>query len=129
MNYRQIKLANSKIVTIEDFKMQFVYDGMLLGRPNKEVNEKIISNFIKSFNSNKVFMIMDDAYVTKDRLKPILFSAQLVSGPVNDKEGIYDGSYLNIAWFGDDFKNNTIDKMIMNLKNFDYEKEAQNYEF
>ena len=129
MNYRQIKLANGKIVTIEEFKMQFVYDGMLLGQPNKELNGKIISNFIKSFNSNKVFMIMDDAYVNEDRLKPILFSAQLVAAPVNDKEGIYDGSYLNIAWFGNDFKSNTIDKMIMNLKNFDYEKEAQNYEF
>ena len=129
MNYRQIKLANGKIVTIEEFKMQFVYDGMLLGQPNKEVNGKIISNFINSFNSNKIYMIMDDAYVTEDRLKPILFSAQLVSAPVNDKERIYDGSYLNIAWFGDDFKSNSIDKMIMNLNNFDYEKEAQNYEF
>ena len=72
---------------------------------------------------------MDDAYVTEDRLKPILFSAQLVAAPVNDKEGIYDGSYLNIAWFGDDFKSNSIDEMIMNLKNFDYDKEAENYEF
>ena len=45
MNYRQIKLANGKIVMIEDFRMQFVYDGLLLGQPNKEVNEKIISNF------------------------------------------------------------------------------------
>ncbi len=129
MNYRQIKLANGKIVTIEEFKMQFVYDGMLLGQPNKEVTDKIISNFIKSFNSNKVFMIMDDAYITKDRLKPILFSALLVAAPVNDKEGIYDGSYLNIAWFGNDFKNNTIEKMIMNLKNFDYDNKAGNYEF
>ena len=129
MNYRQIKLANGKIVTLEDFKMQFFYDGMLLGRPNKEVNDKIITNFIKSFNSNTVFMIMDDAYVTEDRLKPILFSAQLVAGPINDKDGIYDGSYLNIAWFGNDFKSNTIDEMIMNLKNFDYDKEAENYEF
>ena len=129
MNYRQIKLANGKIVTIEDFRMQFVYDGMLLGQPNKEVNEKIISNFIKSFNSNKVFIIMDDAYVTEDRLKPILFSAQLVSGPVNDKKGIFDGSYLNIVWFGDDFKSNTIDKMIMDLKSFDWDAEAQNYAF
>ena len=128
MNYRQIKLANGKIVTIEDFRMQFVYDGMLLGQPNKEVNEKIISNFIKSFNSNKVFIIMDDAYVTEDQLKPIIFSAQLVSGPVNDKKGIFDGSYLNIVWFGDDFKSNTIDKMIMDLKSFDYEKEAENYQ-
>nr|WP_315142035.1 hypothetical protein [uncultured Flavobacterium sp.] len=129
MNYRQIKLANGKIVTIEDFRMQFVYDGMLLGQPNKEVNEKIISNFIKSFNSNKVFIIMDDAYVTEDQLKPIIFSAQLVSGPVNDKEEIFDGSYLNIVWFGDDFKSSTIDKMIINLKSFDWDVEAENYEF
>jgi hypothetical protein len=129
MNYRQIKLASGKIVTIEDFKMQFVYDGMLLGQPNKEVNGKIISNFIKSFNSNKVYIMMDDAYVTEDRLKPILFSAQLVAAPVNDKEGIFDGSYLNIAWFSNDFKSSTIEKMIMNLQGFDYEKEAQNYEF
>ena len=129
MNYRQIKLANGKIVTLDDFKMRFVYNGILLGQPNKEVNGKIIANFIKSFNSNKVFMIMNDAYVTEDRLKPILFSALLASEPINDKEGIYDGSYLNIAWFGDDFKSNTIDEMIMNLKNFDYDKEADNYEF
>ena len=129
MNYRQIKLANGKIVTIDDFKMRFVYNGILLGQPNKEVNDKIISNFIKSFNSNKVFMIMNDAYETEDRLKPILFSALLASEPINDKEGIYDGSYLNIAWFGDDFKSNTIDEMIMNLKNFDYDKEADNYQF
>ena len=129
MNYRQIKLANGKIVTIEDFRMQFVYDGLLIGKINNALNEKIIANFIKSFNSSKVFVIMDDAYVSEDLLKPILFSAQLVAEPVNDTEEIFDGSYLNILWFGDDFKSNTIDKMIMNLKNFDYEKEAENYEF
>ena len=129
MNYRQTKLANGKVVTIENFKMEFLYDGILIGHASKEVNEKLIANFIKSFNSNKVYVIMDDAYVTEDRLKPILFSAQLVSGPVNDKEGIFDGSYLNIAWFGNDFKSNTIDKIIMDLKGFDWDTEAQNYEF
>jgi hypothetical protein len=129
MNYRQIKLANGKIVTIEDFKMQFVYDGILLGQPNQEVNEKIIANFIKTFNSNKVFMIMDDAYVTEDRLKPILFSAQLVAEPINGSEGLFDGSYLNIAWFSSDLKTNTIEKMIKNLKPFDWNIEAKNYEF
>jgi hypothetical protein len=129
MNYRQIKLVNGKIVTIEDFKMQFVYDGMLLGQPNQEVNEKIISNFIKSFNSNKFFVIMDDAYISENQLKPIMFSAQLVSEPVNDYEERFDGSYLNVLWFGIDFKSNTIDKMIMNLKDFDWDVEAENYEF
>ena len=129
MNYRQIKLTNGKIVTLEDFRMQFVYDGILLGKPSKELNEKLIANFVKTFNSNKVLVLLEDAYVSEELLKPILFSAQLVSGPVNDKEGLYDGSYLNIVWFGDDFKNTTIEKMIKDLKNFDYEKEAQNYEF
>ena len=129
MNYRQIKLANGKIVMIEDFRMQFVYDGMLLGQPNKEVNEKIISNFIKSFNSNKVFLIMDDAYISENQLKPILFSAQLVSEPINDYDETSDGSYLNVLWFGIDFKSNTIDKMIMNLKDLDWDVEAENYEF
>lgn len=129
MNYRQIKLSNGKIVTLEDFRMQFVYDGILLGKPSKELNEKLIANFVKTFNSNKVLVLLEDAFVSEELLKPILFSAQLVSGPVNDKEGLYDGSYLNIVWFGDDFKNTTIEKMIMDLKNFDYEKEAQNYEF
>lgn len=129
MNYRQIKLANGKIVMIEDFRMQFVYDGMLLGQPNKEVNEKIISNFIKSFNSNKVVLIMDDAYISENQLKPILFSAQLVSEPINDYDETSDGSYLNVLWFGIDFKSNTIDKMIMNLKDLDWDVEAENYEF
>jgi len=129
MNYRQIKLSNGKIVTLEDFRMQFVYDGILLGKPSKELNEKLIANFVKTFNSNKVLVLLEDAFVSEELLKPILFSAQLVSGPFNDKEGLYDGSYLNIVWFGDDFKNTTIEKMIMDLKNFDYEKEAQNYEF
>jgi hypothetical protein len=129
MNYRQIKLANGKIVTIENFKLDFFYDGLLIGKIDDALNKKLISNFIKSFNSNKVFMIMDDAYLTEDRLKPILFSALLASEPINDKDGIYDGSYLNIAWFDDDFKSNTIDKMIMNLKAFDWDVEAENYEF
>ena len=129
MNYREIKLANGKIVTIEDFKMQFVYDGILLGQPNKEVNDRIITNFIKTFNSNKVYMIMDNAYATEDLLKPILFSTQLVAAPVNDEEGMFDGSHINIAWFGTDFKSNSIEEMIMRLKYFDWEAKAENYEF
>lgn len=49
--------------------------------------------------------------------------------PLNDKDEIFDGSYLNILWIGDNFKRNSIDRMIFNLKNLDYDKEAQNYEF
>ena len=129
MNYRQIKLANGKVLTIDKFEISFTYDGLLLGTPNKEMNNRMISDIKKSYGNEKLLMLLDDAYISEKLLKPIIFSAHLVSGPVNDKEGIFDGSYINILWFGDDFKSNTIDEMIMNLKNFDYDKEAENYEF
>jgi hypothetical protein len=126
MNYREIKLHNGRIVTLENFKMEFIYDGILVGKLD---NKRVISDVLKKFNQNKVLLLMDDAYVSEDVLKPIMFTAQLTSDPINDNEDIFDGSYLNIVWFSNDFKINTIEKMIENLKSFDYEKEAQNYQF
>ena len=52
MNYREIKLANGKIVTLERFKMEFIYDGILVGKPNREINDRIISDAIKEFKQN-----------------------------------------------------------------------------
>jgi hypothetical protein len=57
-----------------------------------------------------------------------MITAELTSEPINDNEGMFDGSYLNIIWFSNDFKTNSIDKIIANLK-FDYDSEAMNYEF
>ena len=128
MNYREIKLANGKVITLERFKMEFIYDGILVGKPNKEMNDRIISDAIKEFNQNKVLVLMDNAYTSEDLLKPIMITAELTSQPINDSEVMFDGSYLNIIWFSNDFKTNSIDKMIANLK-FDYEGEAKNYEF
>jgi hypothetical protein len=127
MNYREIKLSNGKVVTVENFKMEFIYDGILVGKPNKEINDRLISNVIKTFNSNKVLVLMDDAYASEDILKPIVFSAQFVAEPINDIERMFDGSYLNIIWFGDDFKSNTIKNLIMNLKGFEFDLNAENY--
>jgi hypothetical protein len=129
MNYREIKLASGKIVTLERFKMEFIYDGILVGKPNKEVNDRIISDAVKELKQNKVLVLMDDAYSSEDLLKPIMITAGLISQPINDSEEMFDGSYLNIIWFSNDLKTNSIDKMIGNLKNFDWNLEAENYQF
>ena len=129
MNYREIKLNNGKFVTLERFEMTFNYDGLLLGRPNREMNNRIIEDTIKKYNQNKVVVLTDDAYVSDDRLKPIMFKAELTSQSINDNEEVYDGSYLNVVWFGGDFKNNTIAKMLGDLKGFDFDSEADNYQF
>jgi hypothetical protein len=128
MNYREIKLANGKIVTLERFKMEFIYDGILVGKPNKEMNDRIISDAIKKYNQNKVLVLMDDAYTSEDLLKPIMITAELTSVPINDNEEIYDGSYINVIWFSNDFKTSTIEKMIGNLR-LDFDKEALNFQF
>jgi hypothetical protein len=128
MNYREIKLANGKIVTLERFKMEFIYDGILVGKPNKEINDRIISDAVKEFNQNKVLVLMDDAYTSEDLLKPIMIKAGLTSKPINDTKDIYDGSYLNIVWFSNDFKSNSIEKMIMDLK-FNFDVECDNFQF
>jgi len=126
MNYREIKLHNGRIVTLENFKMEFIYDGILVGKLD---NKRVISDVLKKFNQNKVLLLMDDAYVSEEVLKPIMFTAQLTSDPINDNEDIFDGSYLNIVWFSNDFKTDTIEKMIMNIKGFNFDDEAKNYQF
>jgi hypothetical protein len=129
MNYREIKLANGKVVILERFKMEFIYDGILVGKPSKEINDRIISDAIKEFKQNKVLVLMDDAFATEDLLKPIMITAGLTSLPIDDSEEMFDGSYLNIIWFSNDFKTNSIDKMIGNLESFDWNTEAENYQF
>ena len=129
MNYREIKLASGKIVTIEKFEMSFTYDGLLLGTPDKEMNDRTISDIKKSYGNGRLLMLLDDAYVSEKLLKPIIFSTQLISDPIKKTKDNSDGSYLNLVWFGDDFKSNTIEKIIMGLKVFDWDAEAENYEF
>jgi hypothetical protein len=53
----------------------------------------------------------------------------LTSQPINDSEEMFDGSYLNIIWFSNDLKTNSIDKMIGNLELFDWNTQAENYQF
>jgi hypothetical protein len=56
----------------------------------------------------------------EDRYKPIIFTVELTSRPINDTEEVFDGSYLNVVWFGGDFKTHTIEKIPINLKVFSY---------
>ena len=126
MNFRQVKLKSGKVVTLDNFKMSFTYDGLLLGSPNKKMNDLIIQDVVNSFDGNKVLMMLEDAYKIGEILKPLIFNARLTSNPIDKRN---DASYLNIVWFGDDFKTITIEKMILNFKKINWKIEAEDYEF
>ncbi len=126
MNLREVKLKSGKIVTIERFEMTFTYDGLLLGKPDKELNNIIIQS-IKDNHKDSIFLlILDDAFISEEQLKPFIFSATLTSKPIDKKN---DFSALDKVWFGDDIKNLSISELVMNIKKFNWSELAQDFEY
>jgi hypothetical protein len=125
MNATEIKLSNGKKVNLEEFKMNLTYGGLLVGKPNTQLNYKIIRDVIDSFKGKKIVLTLEDAYVSKERLKPYVCSARLSSEPT-DKE--FDISYLNVVWFRNDIATMTIEQMIRGL-DIDWDFEAEDFKF
>jgi len=113
MNTTEIKLSTGKKVTLEEFSMKMTYQGLLVGKPNKQLNYKIIRDVIASYEGKRVVMTLESAYESKERLKPYICSARLSSEP---KEKEYDGSYLNVVWFTKDITNMNIEQMFQGLE-------------
>lgn len=122
MNATEIKLSSGKKVILEEFKMNLTYEGLLVGKPNTQLNYTIIRDIIDSFEGKKIVLTLEDAYVSKERLKHYLCSARLSAEP-KDKE--FDGSYLNVVWFTKDITTMTIEQMVQGL-NIDWES-AEDY--
>lgn len=122
MNAPEIKLSSGKKVNLEEFSMKMTYLGLLVGKPNTQLNYKIIRDVIDSYEGKKIVLTLEDAYVSKERLKPYLCSVRLSSEP---KYKEYDGSYLNVVWFTKDITTMTIEQMIKGL-NIDWES-AEDY--
>ena len=126
-----IKLGEREI-TIERFHFSYTYTGLIIGSPNKVINEKIISDYESSLNvgnRKSVFVLKDEDYITDEVLKPIIYSAWLDSDSINDKENQYDGSWIVVSWFGEIQIEKSIRDIIEDgLKDFDYDKFAVNYQ-
>jgi hypothetical protein len=105
MNATEIKLSNGKKVNLEEFKMNLTYGGLLVGKPNTQLNYKIIRDVIDSFEGKKIVLTLEDAYVSKERLKPYICSARLSSEPINKD---FDSSYMYVVWFSNDITAMTI---------------------
>lgn len=126
-----IKLSEREI-TIERFHFSHTYAGLLVGSPNKVINDKIISDYESSLNvgnRKSVFVLNDKDYITDEVLKPVIYTAWLDSDPVNDKENQYDGSWIVVSWFGEEQIDKSIKEIVEDgLVDFDYDKYAINYQ-
>ncbi|VXB46971.1 conserved hypothetical protein [Flavobacterium sp. 9R] len=129
---KNIKIAKREI-TIEKFQFEYTYRGLIIGSPNQVINDKIISDYqnsLKKGNRKSIFHFTNNDYVSKDTLKPVIYSAFLESEPINDIENQYDGSWLVVSWFGDEQIEKSISEIITKgLAGLKYDKLAENFTF
>jgi hypothetical protein len=127
----KIKLGKREIA-IERFHFSITYAGLIIGSPNKVINDKIISDYESSLNignRQSVFIVKDEDYITDEVLKPVIYSAWLDSDPVNDKENQYDGSWIVVSWFGEEQIEKSIKEIVEDrLVDFNYDEYAVNYQ-
>jgi hypothetical protein len=121
----EIQLSSGKKVVLEEFTIKMTYQGLLVGKPNKQLNYKIIRDIIDSNEGKRVVLTLEGAYQDKERLKPYICSARLTNEP-KDKE--FDSSYMYVVWFGNDITTMTIEQMVKVL-DIDWEGEAEDFKF
>lgn len=127
----EIKL-NNRTLTVESFYMTATYAGLLIGEPNEEINKSIISDIShpRNFTNKKHVFEESNMYLASNVLKPNIYSVHLTGKPINDISEDFHGSQLIVSWFGDNALVDSIEAIITNgLKDFDYAKHAENFQF
>ena len=125
MTNTEIQLSSGKKITLEEFSIKLTYLGLLVGKPNKQLNYTIIRDILDSYEGKRVILTLEGAYQYKERLKPYVCSARLSSEP---KEKEFDGSYAYVVFFSNDISKITIEQMIRGLE-IDWEVEAEDFKF
>jgi hypothetical protein len=128
----EIKLKTGKIVRVESFIMSSTYGGVLVGKPNKNMNDEIISFMTHSndFGKRKVLIKKQNRYSSKDVLKPIVYKVLLMSEPIANGSKTADASSIVLVWFGDANTDKSISEIIVEgVGNFDWDSNAENINF
>lgn len=128
----EIKLLTGKTVKLDSLIMTSTYGGVLVGKPNKTMNDEII-NFITHSNdwgNRKVLLKKKNRYSAKDVLKPIAYKVLLLSEPISNDSKTGDASSIVLVWFGDSDISKPINEIIVEgIGNFDWDKHAENINY
>ena len=129
----KIKLQSGKEVYVEAFHCTPTYAGLILGSATKESNEKLLKQISSpvGWGQRKTLLKKSDLYVSKDVLKPIIYSVWLSSSePINNQDNEFDGSDIILIWLeGENLDMTITDNIKYGLGLFDWDKNAENYQF
>ena len=125
----EIKLQTGRKVQVETFKIEKTYAGLLIGKPNDVINEKIIDlvSHSNDWGNRKVFMKKMDMYESNNILKPVIYSVWLTSTGIPEKSKNKDVSSIVLLWFGEESITKSISEIIKDgVGDFDWDKHAEN---
>jgi hypothetical protein len=126
-------IIGKREITIEKFQFEHTYCGLIIGSPNEVINTKILSDYINSLTKGhrkSIFHFNSNDYISKDILKPVIYTAFLESDSIDDTENLYDGSRLVVSWFGEEQIDKSVKQIITEgLSGFKYDKLAENFNF
>lgn len=126
------QLNSGREVSLVSFSFTFTYGGLLVGAPNEERNrEKILkAKYPSEWGTRNFLVIQPSENEIKTQLKPICYCAWLESDSINSTDDTSDGSNLIVIWYGDSPDQKTInDILVSDLKNLDWDKHAENFNF
>jgi hypothetical protein len=127
------KLSSGRLVWVVAFRYSGTYDSLLEGRPNPELNKRIIDERLKASRLrawDKLLLLTPETR-TDDRggvhLPPICCSAELMSSPMNQE---MHGSSLTVVWFAPPFFAEPLTSFVeKSLKEVPWEQNARDFEF
>ena len=123
-------LVGGEHVGVFDFYVRATYALLLGGKPDKRLNESILSQCAK--DARDWWKDEHDALVLKpgdeyrqDQLPALRMMALLdCSTPLNPA---FDGSNLRVVWFSNTLPNNLTEFLQQSLGNVDWKKNARDY--
>jgi hypothetical protein len=127
------KLSSARLVWVVTFRYSGTYDSLLEGRPNAEVNKRIIDEHFRASRFrdwDKLFLLTPETR-TDDRggvhLPPICCCAELMSSPMKQQ---MHGSSLTVVWFAPPFFAEPLASFVeRSLKEVPWEQNARDFEF
>lgn len=126
------QLNSGREVSLVSFSFNYTNDGLIVGSPNEERNRENVqkAKYPSEWGTRNFLVIQPSENEIKTQLKPICYCAWLESDSINSTDDTSDGSNLIVIWYGDSPDQKTInDILVSDLKNLDWDKHAENFNF
>ena len=136
----QIELSSGREIFLNKIYQDYTYDGLLLGHPDREMNDRYVKNSMESasemMSSAATYLVspplieveIDERDNDAIRMPYITCYGQFESSKIKGDE-YNDGSWLIIVWYQEEFAMPIDASVIEHIKTIDWDSEAEGYQF